>query len=99
MIDFGPMNTAVLDTFREESGVVEIDGSEVAAIYDSRHYASDLGEQGGSALVTSITVTDAVAEGVTVEVTEIVARGVTYVAKDKRPLGEGLTTIELRAAP
>lgn len=92
--NFGPMNGTVLDTF--EHGSVTIAGiGTVQAIYDSRHYAVTEGEAGGSDLITSITLADAFADAIVVEATEITVGATVYVASDKRPLGEGMTTIEL----
>lgn len=93
-VDFGPMNSAVLDTFEHLNVTIAGIGT-VQAIYDSRHYTVDEGEVGGSDLITSITVADAHAAAVVVEDTEITVGSKVYVASDKRPLGEGMTTIEL----
>jgi len=96
VIDLSVVNDPILSTFREPDGVVSIDGiGDVDAIYDSRHYAIEEGIAAGSSLVTSIGVRTEIAEQVTIGSTQITARGIVYVAKEKRPDGEGWTIIEL----
>lgn len=99
MVDFGPMNDAVLGSFKERDQVVTVAGTEVDAIYDSRHYAIDDGEVGGSTLLTSIAVKTAIADTITIGTTPIVARGIAYRAKNKRPDSEGWVVVELERAP
>lgn len=95
MIDFGPMNDAILGALAE---TVTIAGVEAEAVFDSRHYAFAEGEAGGSALVTAILVKTAVADTITVGSTAITARSVDYVARDKRPDSAGMVLIELEEA-
>lgn len=95
--DFDPLNTVVLKTFGE-SITVDIAGvgaTAVTAIYDSRHYADELGEFQGSHLITSISLETDDADNIVVGVTEITARSIVYLAKDKRPDGQGMVVVEL----
>jgi hypothetical protein len=98
MIDFGPMNNAVLRTFKEPE-TVTIGGVSVDAIFDSRHYEMEMGEAGGSSLVTTIAISNADAAGIAIGETAIVVRGENYVAKDLRPDSEGITVVEMERAP
>lgn len=99
MVDFGPLNDAVLGVFKERDQVVTIGGVEVEAIYDSRHYVIEEGEAGGSSLISSIAVKTAVAATIAIGTTAIVARGISYRAKEKRPDSEGWVVVELERAP
>lgn len=93
-IDFTLLNNAVLDTFREISGTVTVDGVPVEAIYDSRHFADETGEVGASELLTSITVRSGDLPTLTND-TVIVARGVSYRVWEPRPDGQGMTVLAL----
>ena len=95
MVDFSLLNDACLGIFGEHDQVVTVAGIEVEAIYDSRHYAIEEGEIGGSSLETTIAVRTAIADGIVIDSTLIVARGVSYRAKDKRPDSEGWVVIAL----
>jgi hypothetical protein len=99
MVDPGPMNDAVLGAFGESDQAVTVGGVAVEAIYDSRHYAVEAGEAGGSSLVTAISLRAAVAATIAIGTTPIVARGVAYRAKDKRPDSAGWVVVELERAP
>lgn len=99
-MDFSALNSAVLDTFGDEPGVlgVTIDGVPVRAIYDSRHFATEDGEVGTSDLITTISVRTSDLPLITDD-TVIVARGVEYRRYEARPDGQGMTTIQLERRP
>lgn len=92
MFDFSALNAAVVGTFGE---TIQIDGIPVPAIYDSRHYADETGEAGGSDLITTVSVysTDYPADAAV-----LVARGKTYLSWEARPDGQGMTVIVLEHA-
>lgn len=95
--DFGPLNTTTIKTWAEDV-VVDTPGAgttTVEAIYDSRHYADELGEVPGSHLITSISLKTEDAADIIVGETQITARSIVYLAKDKRPDGQGMVAIEL----
>jgi hypothetical protein len=92
-MDFSLLNNAVLRTFGDRLPIT-IDGVPFDAIYDSRHYEAEDGEAGSSDLITSISVRSEDLPDVS-DATIIVARGVSYRAWDKRPDGEGMTTLIL----
>ena len=93
---FSLLNDVVLDVFGEPDGVlgVTIDGAEVRAIYDSRHYASEDGEVGTSDLITTISVRTSDLPLVNDD-TVIVARGKDYRCYEQRPDGQGMTVLQL----
>lgn len=98
MVDFGPMNDAVLGAFQERDQAVTVGGVAVEAIYDSRHYAIEEGEAGGSSLLSWIAVKTAIAATITIDTTAIIARGIAYRAKGKRPDSEGWVVVDLGRA-
>ena len=93
---FSLLNDVVLDVFGEPDGVlgVTIDGAEVRALFDSRHYGSVDGEVGSCDLITTISVRTSDLPLVNDD-TVIVARGRDYRCYEQRPDGQGMTVLQL----
>lgn len=92
-MDFSALNRTALKVFGDRLPVT-IDGVAIEAVYDSRHYAIDNGEAGASDLITSIAVLTSVLPPIDDD-TVIVARGISYRVFERRPDGEGMTTLIL----
>lgn len=95
-MDFSLLNDVVLDVFGEPDGVlgVTIDGVQVRAIYDSRHFSDEDGEVGASDLITTLSVRTSDLPIIS-EDTVIVARGIEYRCWEPRPDGQGMTVLQL----
>lgn len=97
-MDFEALNRATAEAFAEPVEWLDASGRTAKGIFDSRHFAA--ANEGGvavSQLLTSLAVVDA--DAGTVAVGErVVVRGTTYVVKDRRPDGQGMTVLDLELA-
>ena len=101
MIEFGPLNTAVVGVFAEPVTITGSTGTvEARGIFDSRHFEvqGSEGDVGISELVTTLAV-DLIETGPVMVGDTVAARETTYRVADLRPDGQGMVVLDLEIVP